>query len=369
MSCSRFAAALVVLACALGLHAPPASAATDGATRHVKERQQSKARQAERRKAPAKPQQRAQKPQQKPVQKARQDAGPKPSTDTESRITRPGDYTFVTQHGGLARTYRVHVPARYSQATPAPLLVVMHGGGGNMDSLADDAAYGLISKSEREGFVAVFPNGYATQANPRAASWNAGTCCGLAREQNVDDVGFIGKVVMNVFGQLSVDRQRIYATGMAQGGMMAYRLACEMPEVFRAVAAVAAIDSTRSCSPRTPVSVLHIHASDDKQVPFNGAARADPSDAPRTADSPSVPGTVSKWARLNGCAAAPTRTLEMGGAYCEAYSYCRSQAEVQLCVTQSGGHSWPGGRRPAGGQPPSQAISATDAVWTFLSRH
>src|SRR4051812_34694970 len=76
-------------------------------------------------------------------------------TPVHPPITRPGDYAFTIQHDGLARMYRVHVPAKYEPSRPAPLLVALHGGGGNMDLQANDALYGQISKSESEGFVAV----------------------------------------------------------------------------------------------------------------------------------------------------------------------------------------------------------------------
>lgn len=354
MTRSRLATAVALIACGFALAWLPAKAATEAAARPVAKQQDAKkskaAQKQKARKKPAKKSKQSARKKVPPAAPRTAQLGPKPSTDTDSRIAKPGDYSFVIQHGGRARTYRVHVPARYDRAVAAPLLVALHGGEG-MDTRAGNAYYGLMAKSEREGFVAVFPNGY-TKTPGRGASWNAGTCCGAAREENVDDVGFIRQVVTNVFGQLHIDRQRIYATGVSNGAMMAYRLACEMPEVFRAVATVAATDRTASCAPRNPVSVLHIHAKDDKLVPFNGVAAS-----------------VSKWAQLNGCQQTPRRSLEMAGAYCEVYSYCRGQSEVQLCVTDTGGHTWPGGAAARAQGAPSQAISATNTAWDFLSRH
>jgi polyhydroxybutyrate depolymerase len=147
--------------------------------------------------------------------------------------------------------------------------------------------------------------------------------------------------------------------------MMAYRMACETPDLWKAVAVIAATDRTRDCSPATPVSVLHIHAKDDPQVPFGGAARPDAADQPATPRAISVPDTASKWAQLDGCAAQPQHILDKAGAYCEAWSYCRGKAEVQLCVTESGGPSWPGSKAARGA---SQALTATDLMWDFFSR-
>lgn len=275
-----------------------------------------------------------------------------------------GDYTFEFAHDRVSRKYRVHVPPQYQQSQAMPLMIALHGGGGNMDYQADDARYGLISKADAAGFIVVFPNGYSRRKNGKLATWNAGECCGAARDGDADDVGFIRRVLEQVRRRFSVDADRIFATGMSNGGMMAYRLACEMPETIRAIAAVAGTDNTTQCSPSKPISVLHIHARDDSHVLFEGGAGPDAIKAAVT-EFASVPGTISKWTRLNGCSVAARRVLERPGAYCERYSPCDNRAAVQLCVMESGGHSWPGGNKRRG-EPASQAISANDVMWDFF---
>lgn len=287
---------------------------------------------------------------------------------TDALLTEPGDFTFTLRHDGLLRTYRLHVPASYSAARPTPLLVALHGGGGSMDHQADDARYGLIGKSEREGFILVFPNGFSRLRSGKLATWNAGECCGTARDRQVDDAGFIRQVVAKVARQMTIDRHRIYAAGMSNGGMMAYRLACEMADVFRAVASVAGTHNVRRCAPARPVSVLHIHARNDTHVLFDGGAGEVFRDPSLVTDFTSVPATVSTWTGLDGCPARPRRVLDRPDAYCERYSPCRGGSEVQLCVTATGGHSWPGGNKRRG-EPASRAISATDLMWDFFSRH
>lgn len=337
----RPALVLVLFACTIAAPVPPA-AAQDGTFRQrLKERWQ---------------------------QRQQQKETPDTNTNADAAIRRPGDYTFHIVHDGLTRMYRVHVPSKYNPASPVPLLVALHGGGGSMDYQADDTHYGLISKSEREGFIAVFPNGYSKLKSGKFATWNAGNCCGGARDENVDDVGFIRQVVATVTRQMNIDRNRIYATGMSNGGMMAYRLACKMSDVFKAVAPVAGTDNTRDCHPAHPVAVLHIHARDDDHVLFNGGAGSGLPDKSKVTNFTSVPDTVAKWTRMNGCSATPRRVLETNGAYCERYSPCQQQADVQLCVTESGGHSWPGGQKARGNKPPSQAISADDVMWDFFNR-
>jgi polyhydroxybutyrate depolymerase len=283
-------------------------------------------------------------------------------------ISKRGDYTLTIRHDGLNRMFLVHVPAKYDPTMPAPMLFAFHGGGGSMNYQADDRRYGLITKSDQEGFIAVFPNGISKLKNGMLATWNAGNCCGSARDHNVDDVGFVRRIIETVTEQLNVDRRRIFAIGMSNGGMMAYRLACEMPDMFRAVASVAGTDNTRECSPKSPVAVLHIHAKNDSHVLFNGGAGDTFRDPSLVTDFTSVPASISKWVKLNECSASSQRVLDKQGAYCNLYSSCRDGAGVQLCVTDTGGHSWPGGSKSRG-ESPSQALSANDAMWEFFKRH
>lgn len=284
-------------------------------------------------------------------------------------ITTPGEHTYSFTHGGLTRRYLVHVPRSYQATTPTPVLLAFHGGGGHMQLQADDARYGLISKSESAGFIAVFPNGYSALPGGRLATWNAGACCASARDKQVDDVGFVRALLRRLQGQVNVDAQRVYATGMSNGGMLTHRLACEMADVFKGIAAVAGTDNTLSCTPVRPISVLMIHARDDDHVLFNGGAGDKAfKDESKVTDFTAVPETVARWTRRNSCQPTPTRVLQQPGAYCERYAGCREGAQVQLCVTDTGGHSWPGAGEVRRGKPAaSQAMSANDVMWDFFS--
>jgi polyhydroxybutyrate depolymerase len=288
---------------------------------------------------------------------------PPAAASTADPITQPGDYRFSLQHDGQTRLYRVHVPASYTPLRPASLLLFFHGGGGNMEHAAEDRYYGMVSKSESAGFVAVFPNGYSRLQSGKLATWNAGNCCAGARERNNDDVGFVRDMLARLRTQLNIDAARIFATGMSNGGMFSYRLACEMPDTFRAIASVAGTDGTSVCTPAKSVSVLHIHARDDELVLFNGGAGKD---SRTLANFVAVPDSIAKWARIDACSTPPRRVLEVPGAYCESYAPCRGGTEVRLCVTESGGHSWPGGSKVRTGAKGSDAIAATDLIWDFF---
>ena len=266
------------------------------------------------------------------------------------------------------RKVLVHLPTGHDAARPAPLVLALHGGGGHAEYMADDSKYGLQKKADEAGFIVAFPNGYSKFSGGRFAAWNAGGCCGDARDRNVDDVAFMRAVVTAVKARFPIDAGRVYATGMSNGGMLAHRLACEAADVFRAVASVAGTDSTASCTTSRPISVLHIHAKDDDHVLFAGGAGPGAfRDTSKVMNFTSVPETVSRWVQRDHCAAPPQRTLDKPGAYCEAYTGCAGGTTVQLCVTDTGGHSWPGapsGRRSK--EAPSTALNANDAIWTFF---
>ena len=276
-------------------------------------------------------------------------------------IRAPGDYRFTFVSGGLQREYLVHVPRSYRGA-PTPMLIALHGGGGDADFQADDSKYGLISKSEQAGFIAVFPNGYSRFPSGILATWNAGTCCGKAQESRVDDVTFIREMIARMKRQASIDPRRIFATGMSNGAMMSWRLACEAPEI-RAIAPVEGTDNTTHCAPSHPVPVIEFHAADDPNVPFNGGVGVGPSHT----DFTSVPATQAKWVQLDNAEPKAKRVLIVAGAHCDLHAARADGAPVELCVTDTGGHSWPGGGTQQGRKQPSMAISANDLMWTFFS--
>lgn len=263
------------------------------------------------------------------------------------------------------RQYLLYVPKSLPVGRAAPLVLFFHGGGGHMAHAA--RAYGWRQTAEREGFVVAFPNGYSRFPGGRFASWNAGTCCGDARDKHIDDITFVKDVIADIQQQLPIDQNRIFATGMSNGGMLAHRLACDMAGTFRAIAAVAGTDNTLSCQPARPVSVLHIHALDDSHVLFQGGAGKDAfRDQSKVTNFTSVPDTIKGWQQRLQLQGAPERVLSVAGAYADLWRRDDGRIQLQLVVTTTGGHSWPGGKAVRG-KTPSQAIDANTLIWQFFN--
>src|SRR4030042_1455717 len=109
-----------------------------------------------------------------------------------------------------------------------PLVIVLHGGGGTAQSTA--GMTGMNVKADSSGVIAVYPNGNGRVSDEKLLTWNAGNCCGYALDNNIDDVGFIRELIDKLEKKLAIDKARIYATGISNGGMMSYRLACELAD-------------------------------------------------------------------------------------------------------------------------------------------
>ena len=290
-------------------------------------------------------------------------SGHQPDDPNMTPTAGPGDYRFSFVHDGMVREYLVHVPKSYRGA-PTPMLMALHGGGGDADLQADDKTYKLISKSEQAGFIAVFPNGYSRFPGGILATWNAGACCGGAQRNRVDDVGFLREVIRRVERQASIDRNRVFITGMSNGALMSWRMACEASDLIRGIAPVEGTDNTASCKPARPVATIEFHSLDDDHVPIGGGHGVS---ALTKTDFTSVGATQAKWVALDHSEASARRVLTVAGAHCDLHAAKPGGAPLELCLTDTGGHSWPGGGTQQGRKQPSMAISANDLMWSFFS--
>ena len=267
-----------------------------------------------------------------------------------------GQSTQTVDVHGAVRTYHLYRPA--GLPARSPLVVMLHGGFGS--GLQAERSYGWDQEADRAHFLVAYPDGL-NQA------WNAGGgCCGQPAANGVNDVAFITAMVTVIGRRLPLDPRRLYATGISNGGIMAYRLACDT-HVFAAIGPDSAT-LLGPCADPGPVSVIHIHGTADHNIPYDGG----PGDGVARIDGPPVPSVVAGWRRVDGCAA-PVVTVR--APVTTSVATCPGQRAVELVTINGAGHQWPGapGRplieRILGTDPPSTALNATAVIWQFFARH
>jgi polyhydroxybutyrate depolymerase len=280
----------------------------------------------------------------------------------------PGLEERTLRHKRRRRSFLLYSPPELTAAQRAPLVLVFHGGGGNAQSMFRKT--GMHRVARRFGFHVVYPDG--TGLGRRRLNWNAGSTPpqGYAEEHDVDDVGFIDTLLTALERDIGHDPDRVYATGISKGGMLAYRLACEMPERFAAIAPVAATLTCSGCAPRLPVAVLHIHGERDENVPLLGGKGRYTA---RENFFPPVWDGLKLWLRRNGCTEGAEESQPAPDTTCKHYGGGASGAEVVLCVVRGGGHGWPGTQRGKRQISRDEYISphfrASEYIYRFFQQH
>jgi polyhydroxybutyrate depolymerase len=250
------------------------------------------------------------------------------------------DTSYTLRVDGLARTYLVHRPPGGAGAAH-PLLLVFHGGGGTARGMPRFT--GLDGIADRVGLIVVYPQGVDKH-------WNDGRA---SIRHKVDDVGFVRAILDTMERDASVDRSRIYATGISNGGIFVERLACDLADRLAGIAAVAgtlAQDYQAQCRPARPIPVLQFDGTADPVMPYGGGNVADFGGHGEGGVVLGVDATTAFWARMDGCAAAgpaealpPHALLDPTRVSRREWSGCRGGSAVVLYAIQEGGHTWPGG--------------------------
>jgi len=310
--------------------------------------------------------------------------------DCTPQNAKPGAVVSCEVPGFTGRAYDVYLPADYAAARPAPVILAIHGGGGNSRAAARtacpdgdlDSQDCLHAMANREGVAVVYPNGTRSRLLPNVRTWNAGggakgwqCVSGRACQEGVDDIAYFRALLDDLERWVAVDARRVYATGLSNGGAMSHRLACQMGDRIASIAAVGGANqyaTTASCAPPRPVPVMQIHGTADPCWRYEGgeAACAQRDDLTKI----SVDASMRVWARVNGCGPA-------GGAEVLArekdittvqirWAACR--ADTILIRVDGGGHVWPGGWAYFGERvigPMVRGWSANRVILDFFSRH
>lgn len=247
---------------------------------------------------------------------------------------------------GAKRTFIVHVPPSYSGEQPIPLVLAFHGGYGSGSHMQKVTRFDELA--DREDFIVVYPDGLNRHWNDGRGDVRHGQQTREHRFSHADDIKFVRDLLDQFDHQYVIDKKRIYATGISNGGMFSYRVAAELSDKFAAVAPVAGCIGEALASnfaPAEPVSVLHIHGTADKYVPYQGGPLL----------GGRLPGkvlpvreSVEMWVSADQCDTTPLTTelpassdRDLCRVQVQAYKNGKSGTEVQLYRIEDGGHTWP----------------------------
>ncbi len=283
------------------------------------------------------------------------------------------------KHDNLIRTFHIHIPPSYSRSVQLPLVLALHGRGGNGESMVLVTRKGFDRLADKNGFFVVYPDGIELNWNDGRMDEEAND---RAHRENIDDVGFLSSLIDSLVKDYNIDPKRVYVTGISNGAIMSYRLACEIPQK---IAAIAPVDGNipimllNECSPSMPVSVLAINNVNDPLVPYEGGDIISAFHRVKLGKVLSVDESIGFWVERNQCSAEPVVTEEedrdpKDGTRITRKEYTNSPdgTEVILYMVDGGGHTWPGGFQylPAWiiGKT-SRDIDANEVIWSFFSRH
>jgi polyhydroxybutyrate depolymerase len=259
--------------------------------------------------------------------------------------------------GGQFRTYRLYIPASYNGVTPRPLVINLHGYTSNAQQ--QQLLSNFMPIADTANFLMVLPNG--TYSNGQRF-WNAGISPTL-----VNDINFLSTLIDSIDLTYNINLNRVYSTGMSNGGFMSYTLACELSSRIAAIASVSGSIFTPqygvNCNPTHPVPVMQIHGTADATVPFSGAINMVPIDS-----------VINYWVTANSCNSTPTfsaipnvNIADGCTAVRYLYSGGNSASSVELYKITGGGHTWPG--FPFGGVGTNMDFNASVEIWRFFNKY
>lgn len=282
-------------------------------------------------------------------------------------------------HDNLKRTFSVHLPTSFNKTERLPLLIALHGRGGNGKSMVLVTRKGFDKLADQERFIVVYPDGLGQ-------SWNDGRMDAetddRAHIENIDDVGFISVLIDLMITDYNLDPKRVYITGISNGAMLSYRLACELSGK---ITAIAPVDGSipdmlvKGCSPTEPVSVLAINNVNDPMVPYEGGQIFNHFHRKKLGEVLSVNESIGFWMSHNNCINNAIISDLPDNDPTDGTRVKRTQfingnkgTEVILYSVYGGGHTWPGGLqylpvRVIGRT--SKDFDANTVIWEFFKRH
>ncbi len=273
------------------------------------------------------------------------------------------DEVVQLEHGGRMRSYRLHVPPGIERMKSSALLFVFHGGGGDSSQAASSTGFSGIA--DRERFCVVYPDGTGFFRN-RLLTWNSGGIPVYAQEHDVDDSGFVRAVLESVKKLAPIDPDRVFATGMSNGGMMCHRLARECEDVFAGIAPVSGAMNFTQRDASLPIAVMIVHGTKDEHVLFGGGRPKRSMGKAGDRVDASVAAARDHYLARNAHTGEPEAKAE-GNVRIETWMQGGGMP-VRVVTIDGGGHAWPGGPRGdyRGADEPVD-WPASERIWEFFA--
>lgn len=281
-------------------------------------------------------------------------------------------------HQGATRSYYIHFPPGYSSAKRYPVLILLHGGGGN--ALQALESYPVQSVTDRQGAILVAANGTGPLPRREALlTWNVAFGFGAALEKKVDDTGFLRQLILSLRDSESVDPKRVYLTGLSNGAIMCHRAGAANSDLVRGIAPVCGTVGGRDESgsqmllpekPTKPVDVVMFCGALDDSIPLEGGRQRRSADK-TTKVVMSAEESAEFWVKANGCQPTPhVEELPQQKATRKTWKGGREGTQVVLYILHNQGHAWPGGAAPKRrvADQPSTLLKAHDVMWRFFTR-
>ena len=263
---------------------------------------------------------------------------------------------LLAPHRIGSRTYQLFVPPG---SGPRPLVIALHGGGGNGTQ---------VDKAAREGFILALPEGSSRFG--KLETWNAGGCCAYAMREKIDDIGFIRSMIDELERAQPVDPKRVFVVGMSNGGMMTERVAIELGDRIAGAAVFVGALFGNEPKPVAAVPMLIVNAEKDEQVPVAGGTSTT-GIVRRAQGMPYKPSryAATYWAAANRCTKGPARS-ETSDYVRETWTGCTGGADVDFYIMKGAEHGWPGrGVGRPGVTRNTGKIDGTALMWDFFSAH
>lgn len=297
-----------------------------------------------------------------------------------SETCEPGSHEIPLRVDGRWWTYTAQVPASPDDpgVSPSalPVVIFLHGSG--QSGAEELERTGWTALAEREGFLAIAPNGLPAEPdepadfwrNPRL--WNSGQHPSDRPRSQIDDLAFFDALLDDIARRWPVDQSRIYVTGHSNGGAMAFRLAAERADRIAAIAPVSGLCWLPDPKPARLVPTLMIVGTRDPLMPIDGGRVILPWEIRYT---PPVLPAADRWAQALGLPESPIRFETIDERVYRDYAWNHADADppFRAIAIERHGHDWPGARRtPFGGiilGPRIADVDGTALVWDFLRRH